>query len=167
MTLNVNKSTPTSYELSITNIPTRSTEETTSVLLQIYQTVIPGIDIPTIDTPFMGRRVHRDSTVMDFQDWNISFFVDADFSNWKILFDWIVYITQIDQLPSHHNINAVLSLKNDFGQEVMKLFFTDVWIKNLGEVSLNAQAGDEFLQSTAIFDYGHFDVYEPDEEVTG
>jgi len=161
MTLNINKSSPPNFELSITKIPTKNMEQTKSVLLQIYSTVIPGIDVPAIDTPFMGRRIRRDSTVMDYQDWNVSFFVDADFGNWKVLHDWMVYMCDTDILPSSHNINGILSLKNDFGIEVMKLHFTDVWLKNLGEVTLNYQSGEEFLQGTATFDYGKFDIYMP------
>jgi hypothetical protein len=165
MTL-LNKATGTSYELAIGQIPTSTVGETKDVLLQLFQTVIPGMDIPTIDATWMGVRARRDSSGgIDFQDWSISFFVNNDFSNWKTMHDWMKYAAEGKITPKDHNISAVLSIKNNFGETIMRVMFSNVWLKSLGEVTLNTQSGEDFLQGTATLDYGRYDVYQPDDIV--
>ena len=163
---NVNKITPATFELAIANIPNTTTAETAEVVLQIFNTVIPSIDMSGIDVMWMATRAKRDSAAsLDFQDWNISFFINSDFSNWKTLHDWMEY-SVANPTPSSHETTAVLSVKNNFGVEVIKVFFANVWIKSLGEVTFNFQGGDDFLQGTAIFEYSRFDVYMPLGEIT-
>ena len=168
MTLNVNVSTPTSFELHLGRIPTATTEETRDVVLQLFGSVIPSIDVTGIDVPWMGTRARRDSSGgYDFQDWMVNFFVNSDFSNWKTLYDWIMYVAEENPLPSAHNITAILYIKDNFGKIVLKIVFLMVWIRNLGEVTLNTQSSEEFLQCSASFEYARYDVYLPNEAMIG
>ncbi len=161
-----NTTTPTSFELVIGSIPNQGMEAGQDVLLQLFGTVVPAIDISSIDVSWMGVITRGDAGPIAFQDWNISFFVNADFSNWLIMNDWVRYTTEGHTTPTEHNINATLSVKNNFGEEVLKILFSDVWIKGLGEVTLNTQDADTFLQSTATLSYGRYDAYLPDEIIS-
>ena len=165
---NINQMTPTTFELVLGNIPTKTKDETKEVTLQIFNTVIPGIDIQEIEGYWMGVKGRKDSSGgIDFQDWTVSFFVNNEFSNWKILYDWAKYAAEISILPSTHNISAVLMVRNNFGEDILKVFFKMVWIKSLGEIQLNAQSGEEFLQGTATFSYVRYDAMAPTDEIVG
>jgi hypothetical protein len=165
---NVNQVTPTTFELAISHIPAKDRDDIREVTLQLFGTVIPSIDIAGIDINFMGRRVNRDSSgALDFQDWNITYFINSNFSNWKILYDWITYIVDINALPSDHNTTAVLYIRNNFNQDVLKIYFYNVWIRNLGEVTLNTQSSEEFLQCTANLEYSRYKAYLPNEAIEG
>jgi hypothetical protein len=164
--MSINKAVPTNFELSIPDIPGGTTEETEQVLLQLIETVIPGMDITPIDTHWMGVVARRDSSVgIDFQSWSVTFFVDADFGNWKTLHNWVKYASEEQPLPEDHNINMFLSVKNNFGEEVIRLLFLNVWIKSLGEVRLSSQEGDTYIQCNATFEYSRYDVFASEEEI--
>lgn len=165
---NINQMTPTTFELTIGRIPNKTNDETKEVTLQIFNTVIPGMDIPEIEAYWMGVKGRRDSSGgIEYLDWTFSFFINNEFSNWKTLYDWFIYAGETSPLPSTHNVQAVLNVRNNFGETILKILFKMVWIKSLGEVQLNTQSGEEFLQSTATFSYIQYVAYDPDEEISG
>lgn len=166
--MTMNSTSPTSFELHLGQIPTKTITETRELSLQIFGTVIPAIDIQGIDVMWQGSRARRDNSGgRDFQEWNVTYIINNTFSNWKILYDWVEYLTTIDILPSSHNITAILYINNNFGENMLRIHFIGLWIKNLGEVTLNTQSGEEFLQGTASFDYSRYDVYLPGDPIEG
>jgi hypothetical protein len=166
--MTINSTSPTSFELHLGQIPTKSMDETREVVLQIFGTVVPSLDVMGIDVMWLGKRARRDNTgAIDFQEWNITYLVSSDFSNWKTLFDWVNYLTTNNRIPSEVVVPGILYIKNNFGEDVMRIVFIDLWIKNLGEITLSTQNGEEFLQGTASFDYSRYEVHMPGEPVEG
>ena len=166
--LNNNMVTPSTFELSIGKIPTSTMDKTKDVLLQLFGTVIPGMDINEIEQYWQGQKSHSDSGGgILWGDWTVSYFLNSGFSNWRTLYDWMMLIARGNIYPPDHNIHATLFVKDNFDNIMLNIEFTGVWLKNLGEVTLNTQSGDDFLQSTATFSYNQFLVYTPNEPVSG
>jgi hypothetical protein len=163
----VDKANATNFELIIGKIPNKTVSQTKNVILNLFETVIPSMDVTTIDANWMGVVARRDNSGgVSFQDWTVSFFVDRNFDNWRTLHDWLKYAAEQHTIPSEHNVGATLSIRNNFNEEVIRIFFENVWIKNIGEVRLTYQSGEEFLQCTATFEYSRFDVYGSTEEIS-
>ena len=166
MTLSVNVATPTSFELVVPNIPITHGDETGQILLQLFNAVIPSLDVT--DEIFMQWQGHRAGTDpgggIIFNDWMASFFVDADFTNWYGLYRWIMYTVRGDLM--HHSIHPTLFVKDNFGSNVLVVDFIGAWIKSLGEVTLNTQSGEEYLQSTFTLSYNEYKVRRPTDPIT-
>lgn len=160
--------TPTTWELVINNIPRSEGEEVANVLLKIFGTVIPAMDMNEIENWWQGHKTGSDpGGGLLFGDWTISYFVNSDFSNWHTLYDWMKYCARGGGQPEDYTIGATLFAKNNFGETVLLVRFSSVWIKSLGEVTLNTQSGDDFIQSTVSLTYAEFTVHPPGEAVSG
>ena len=165
MTLNPNISTPTAFEL-IFKVPRSVGEQTDELKLKLFGTVIPALDIAAeIDLQWQGHKAGTDpGGGVIFGDWTLSYFVTSDFSNWHTLYKWMLFTARGDL--QHHSFNATLVCKDNFGNPVLYVDFFGTWIKSVGEVTLNTQSGEEFLQSTLSLSYNEFRPRLPGEQIT-
>jgi len=160
---NINRATPTNYQLVIPTIVSDSTPDTMRELtLNIYGTVIPGVSLDQIDSRWQGNKMNFHPGGITFDSWNINFMVDADYTNWQYLFNWLTMISNNYDVPSNtpykYSVDCTLKIFDNFQTSVMKLSFKNVWIQSLGEVVLSQREGESQVECSATFAYDRFEI---------
>lgn len=163
--INVNKATPTSYELVFPLIPTETAINATEEFsLNIYGTIIPGLNLDSVEHRWMGAKFQSDSGNVTFDPWTVSFIVDSEFNNWKLLYRWITFINnnkdKFGEDPANYVVDATLRVTDNFRKEVLRIHFINVWINMLGEITLTHREGETLLESTVNFAYDYFEIRE-------
>jgi hypothetical protein len=165
LSTNINKSSSSNFELVFPKIPTESTLAATDELtINIYSTIIPGVTITMEEGKWMGATSKFAAAPAVFEPWNVSFTVDSNFYNWKVLYKWLMYINnnknKFAELKSNYAVDATLRVVDNFQKEVFRIFFIDLWITSLNEVSLSYREGEQNLECTASFEYDSFELKE-------
>ena len=167
MAINVNldKSSPANFQLVFPKLPTETTLGATDELtLNIFGTIIPGLSLDIIEGTFMGAVIPFDSGRMTFEPWTVEFTVDSEFLNWLVLYRWLTAINNNKDvhgaLPSEYLVDAVLRITDNFKNEILRIFFTNVWVNMLGEISFTTREGETNLECTCQFVYDRFEVRE-------
>ena len=81
----IGKSSKTNFQLVLSKIPTADTiTESKSLSLNIFNTVIPSITIQEIEMSFMGGKVFMEGGGIDYGEWNVTFHVDNELSNYSL-----------------------------------------------------------------------------------
>jgi hypothetical protein len=164
-TITLSKGIPANFEVVIPRLPSMTLlKESDDLILHIHETLVPSMAIDIVPVHWQGIKVSEHAgTNITFEDWNLSFTVDAELKNWRILQQWINYITSAvaDQrehlLPEEYQVNAALVIYDNFRNALCKIIFIGAWIQTLGEISLsNRDTG--ILESTATIKYGHYEV---------
>jgi hypothetical protein len=162
---NINKSSPSNFELVFPKIPTETTLAATDELtINIYSTIIPGTTIVMEEGKWLGATSKFAAAPAVFEPWNVTFTVDSNFYNWKVLFKWLMYIhnnkDKLAELKSNYAIDATLRIVDNFRQEILRIFFVDLWITALNEVTLSYREGEQNIECTATFEYDRFELRE-------
>ena len=57
-------------------------------------------------------------------------------------------------------IDASLSITDNYEKEVARVAFKNIWVQNLGEITLSQREGDVTMESSATFLYDRFEITE-------
>jgi hypothetical protein len=161
----LNKATPTNFELIFPLIPPQTgIAANTELILNIHSVILPALSINPVDANWMGTLHKMHGSPLDFEIMNVQFNVDASFRNWKLLYNWITFISNgKDKMAEFHKeyaIDASLKVINNFNQEVLAVKFVGMWPTNIQEVSFSYKEGEVLLESGGTFVYDYFEVLE-------
>jgi hypothetical protein len=160
-----NRATAPNFNIIIPTLPTNDgMSSAKNVMLSIYETVLPGFDIPAIDVDWCGVVSRRDSSQgFSFNPWTFSFVVDSHFENWRTLYDWCNWSCNTGPLPKDHYVTSILIITDNYKNTIMRVKFSESWLRNLGDVTLNYREGEVQLECTATMEYGRYDIMENNE----
>jgi len=163
ITTELNKATPTNFELVLPLIPTQTgIIANTELILNIHSVVLPAVSIQQIEIDWQGSRHKIAGTPMDFEILTVMFNVDASFRNWKLLFNWMKHISngkdKMAEFYREYAIDASLKITNNFNQDIMAVKFSGIWPTNLQEVSFSHKEGEILLESSVTFVYDYFTI---------
>jgi hypothetical protein len=131
---------------------------------------LPGLTLAStaINTPFSTISVPGNQ--ITFGTLSLTFLVDEDMQSWYELYDWIVQLgnptgyNKIGRLtgPEGSTINplsdATLYVKTNSNNPNFKFNFIDVYPTELGDMSFSTTENQEFVTSTATFNYGFYEA---------
>jgi len=161
----LNKASPFSFELVFPVIPTqrdlRTNEEFT---LNIYETVVPGVSLDITENRWQGGKTNMASGELTFEPWNVNFSIDSEFLNWKLMFEWFMFINNnkdkyIDT-RKNYAVDATLKFFSNFREHRFSLFFVDVWPNSMGEIQLTYREGEPNLEGQVSFVYDRYELRE-------
>jgi len=164
----IDKSTPTNYRLIFPLIPTETNIGANNpFVMNIHSVIIPSVSITTEDLRWQGNKTRYGLIPMEFDPWLVSFVVDANLSNWKLLFNWMSYINnnnnKIVEEHGNYSVDCSVVVTNNYGNTILEIIFVGIWPSVLGEVSFSQREGDILLESTVNFNYDYFYIKELDE----
>jgi hypothetical protein len=157
---NLNKSTPSNFELVLSKFPTEvDITPNKELTLNIYGTVIPSVNISTLYAYWQGAKTTQDGEVQ-FTDWIVNYTVDSNFDNWQILYKWLTYVKnnkdKMGEDPLKYAISASMVVTDNFRRRVLTVNFGNVWLMDLGEVSFSHRDYDVNLESTITLMYDYY-----------
>ena len=157
------KANPANFELTFPLIPGQSllgaSEE---LVLNITSTILPSITIPPLESQWQNTKRWIAGGPTEFEQMNIQFVVDGHFANWKLLYNWMMYISnnKDKMLTNYHDyvVDASLRIINNFGGDIMGIKYIGMWPTNLQEVSFSMKEGEVLIEGGATFVYDYFEV---------
>jgi hypothetical protein len=161
----LNKANPTSFELTFPLIPNQSTlTANEELVLNIYGCILPAVSMPNLEQNWQNAKRQVAGGPTEFEILNCQFLVDASFRNWKLLFDWMTYISDNHEKMlenyADYAVDTTLRIMDNFGSDVMAIKFVGMWPTNLQEVSFSVREGEVQLEGGATFLYDYFVVRE-------
>jgi len=165
VTTNLQKASPASFELVFPILPEGvGLSSGRELTLNIFSTIIPGVTMDVEEQRWQGTKTTQAAGVLTFEQWNVNFLVDSELLNWKSLFNWLVYINnnkdKMLENPEDYVVDATLRVIDNFGSGVFKLYFVNVWINALAELTMSHREGDQQLECNAQFVYDRFELRE-------
>lgn len=163
MITNLNKATPSNFELIFPKIPTSdNVSEMQGLTLNIHTTVIPSLTLETTEINWQGGTAYQDIGGITFEPWFVNFTVDSKFSNWISLYKWLTFINnnkdRYGRSRDHYKVDATLRILDNFRREILVLDLIGIWINMLGEISLTYREGSQNLESSANFIYDRYEI---------
>ena len=163
MRTNLNKATPTNFELIFPMVPMSSgIRETQGLTLNIHTTVIPSLTLETTEINWQGGTAYQDIGGITYEPWLVNFTVDSVFSNWIVLYKWLTYINnnkdRYGRERNDYKVDATLRILDNFRSEILVIDLIGVWINMLGEISLTYREGSQNLESAANFIYDRYEI---------
>lgn len=163
MPINISKATSTEYALVIGKIPNNPAFHATDTLrLNVYSLNLPSVTVENSEYNWQGKHVEYHTGGITFDPLNINFLVDSNFANWRILFDWMMYIadnkTRPTNVPNNYVTDANILVYDNFGTIKITVTFKNLWIQTLGELSLSTREGETLIESNAIFQYDRYEI---------
>lgn len=160
---NINKSSPENFELLFPKIPTLSSvKESQSLSMNIYQSVLPTINLDTREHNWMGGKANFDAGGLTYEPWYVNFLIDDDFNNWKNLQNWMIYINnnedRFGRSREDYVVDATLSILNNMRETILTVNFKNVWPNMLGEISMSYREGEMNLSSSVNFMYDRYTI---------
>ena len=131
---------------------------------------LPGLVLQSssINTPFSAVSIPGNQ--ITFGSLSLTFMVDEDMQAWYELYDWIV---QLGNPKGYNKIgtltgkpgsvtsitsDATLFVKTNSNNPNFQFNFIDVYPTELGEMSFATTDNQEFITSTATFNYGYYEA---------
>jgi len=165
-TLNLNKSNATNYQLIFPLLPTEILyEKSKQFSLNIFGTIVPSISLAVEEKQWQGAKSFTDNGDITFGQWTLDFVVDSKFSNWTVLYKWMMMIHNNENSPGfvrekEHIIDASLYIMTNFRQKALMLRFHDIWPIELGDVTFSKREGQDDLYSQITFSYDKYVISE-------
>lgn len=161
----LDKASPANFHLVLPNLPPDITiADTAELIINIFGTIIPGVSLDIIEHFWTGGKYHSDSGLITFDPWTVDFVVDERLLNWQILHKWLKYINnnkdRRGRIPQEYTIDATLRVLDNFQQEILRIFFTNLWVNSLGEVRFSTREGEANLECQASFVFDRYEVRE-------
>lgn len=166
---------------TLTTIPTNrsflSNNKFDFVLKRIpnFTYLVQGVNLPglalqssSINTPFSAVSIPGNQ--ITFGSLSLTFMVDEDMQTWLELYNWIV---QLGNPKGYNKIgtltgkpgsitsitsDATLFIKSNANNPNLRFDFVDVYPTELGEMSFTTTDNQEFVTSTATFNYGYYEA---------
>jgi len=163
--VNLNKSSPSNFELVFPKIPTETTiQASDEFTLNIFGTIIPGLNIDSTEYRWQFAKTIQASGNISFEPWSVNFIVDSQLLNWKLLYKWITYINNnkdsFDGIHKNYVVDATLRIIDNFRNEILRILFVDIWPQTLGEIAFSHREGETVLECMASFAYDRFELIE-------
>ncbi len=163
MKTNLNKATPSNFELIFPNVPmSDGVRSTQGLTLNIHTTLIPSITLETTEVNWQGGVGFQDIGAISFEPWLVNFTVDSVFSNWLVLYKWLTFINnnkdRYGRATNDYKVDATLRILDNFRNEILVMDLIGVWINMVGEVSLSYREGSDNLESSANFMYDRYEI---------
>ena len=131
---------------------------------------LPGLTLAStaINTPFSTISVPGNQ--ITFATLSLTFMVDEDMQSWYELYDWII---QLGNPKGYNKVgtltgkpgsvtsttsDATLYVKTNSNNPNFQFNFIDVYPTELGEMSFATTDNQEFITSTATFNYGYYEA---------
>jgi hypothetical protein len=93
----LNKASAFSFELTFPVVPSESELKINEELvLNVFDSVIPSFSLDVNDESWQGSKSKMATGGFTFEDWTLSFIVDTDFKNWKMIYKWMMFIIIIN-----------------------------------------------------------------------
>jgi hypothetical protein len=161
----LDKATPANFELTFPILPTQvNLQANEELVLNIHGVVLPAINLNPIDSHWQGTKRRIVDPPIDYEILNCQFIVDSEFRNWKILHDWMVFISnnsdKMLERYANYAVDASLRIMDNFNNDILGVQFIGMWPQNLQEVSLSQKESEVLLESGATFTYDYFTVRE-------
>jgi hypothetical protein len=154
----INRLTSSSFLLSIPLLPGQSSLAGTNELkLNIFGTVIPSMSLEAIEGRWQSNKMLFQSGGITFDPWEISFVVDSQLRNWRVLFDWMTLINNnmdiAGAIPNNYMVDCSLKISDNYNTVMVALMFKNVWVQSIGQIALSQREGELLLESTAVLYY--------------
>jgi len=131
---------------------------------------LPGMSLQSssINTPFSAVSIPGNQ--ITFGTLSLSFIVDEDMQSWYELYNWIVQLgnprgyNKVGTLTGQPGSvtsttsDATLILKSNANNPNFQFNFFDVYPTELGDMSFSTTENQEFVTSTATFNYGFYEA---------
>jgi len=161
---NIDKATPTNFQLIFPVLPTENQISVNNpFVMNIFSAVIPSVSLAEEELRWQSHKTKHVLEPMEFDSWLVSYVVDSEIRNWRLLIKWMKYCN--DNFVKHEEqrnyaVDASLVVFSNYRQPVCAINFKDIWPSTLGEVSFSTREGDVQLESTVNFTYDYFTVSE-------
>lgn len=162
--INLDKLTPTNFQLIFPKLPTESTITANNpLIMNIFSAVIPSVSLAEEELRWQSNKTKHALEPLEFDSWLVSYVVDSEIANWTLLFKWMAFIN--DNIRKHEKhreyaVDASLIVTSNYRVPLIEISFVDIWPSTLGEVSFSTREGDVQLESTINFTYDYFKVNE-------
>jgi hypothetical protein len=131
---------------------------------------LPGLTLQSssINTPFSAVSIPGNQ--ITFGTLSLSFIVDEDMQSWYELYSWIFQLgnpkgyNKVGTLTGQPGSvtsttsDATLILKSNANNPNFQFNFFDVYPTELGDMSFTTTDNQEFVTSTATFNYGYYEA---------
>lgn len=161
--ISLNKASPTNFVLSFPLLPPQTTLSSgIPLVMNIFSAVVPSVSLNSEDKMWQNAKVKGVQSPMEYEQWLVNFVVDDYFQNWKLVYEWMSYISNNSDKMMEREVNfkvdASLVLLNNFKEKILNITFVGIWPTTIGEVSMNQREGDVALESMVNFNYDYFKV---------
>lgn len=156
-------SNPTTFKLVFSKLPTlTSLSGADEFYLQLYECVLPSIDFDENEIHWQGNRGYGSPIGINYGNFSTSFFIDEDFKNYLMIYDWMMAIR--DGIGTQFHTDNMLDFQTDaslvvmdnFNQPVVSFRFANMHPNSLGEVTLSYQEGESYVTCDVDFLYDYF-----------
>lgn len=155
---------PTTFKLLFPKVPTTNeAEDSDEFFLNLFQTVLPSVELEANEQHWQGNRLYGSAVGINYGSFTPSFFVDEDFKNYIMIFDWMMAIRNGIGTQYHgknatdYQIDSRLVVMDNFNNPIISFKFTNLWPSSLGEITFSYQEGESFLTCDAEFLYDYFE----------
>jgi len=166
--INVNKATGSNFQLVIPKLPSEtSLTAQDELILNLYGCAIPGVNFNQEDLRWQAWKLQAAVAPVEFQPWTFTFTVDADFKNWRVIFDWMMWINnnlniagRVEKLgdPETYVVDCSLKILDNFQRRVFDITFRNVWPQSLDDVMMSQREGEVDLEATCTLVYDRYEV---------
>jgi hypothetical protein len=134
---------------------------------------VQGVNLPSlslqsssINTPFSAISVPGNQ--ITFGTLSLTYLVDEDMQSWYELYDWMIQLgnptgydkigtlTGEDGSITHRMSDATLFVKTNANNPNFQFNFIDLYPTELGDMTFSSTDNQEFITSTATFNYGYY-----------
>lgn len=166
LSVELNKSLPTNFRLAFPVLPAEvALDGSQELVLNIHTIILPGITLSPIELPWQGSK-RRDAGELTFEDFTVNFIVDTQFTNWKVIYNWIKYISQAwnddreKAMEQYYNytVDATLQILDNFNTEILRVNFKNMWPQSMSEVQFSYRDREAVIESTAVFAYNYYEI---------
>ena len=130
---------------------------------------LPGLTLQssTINTPAVSLSIPGNQ--ISFSTLNVSFIVDEEMRSWYEIYNWIYQLgnpktsNKIGTLTgepgsdTHIYSDATLFIKSNSNNPQWKVTFHELYPTDLGEIQFSTVDGQEFVTSSATFNYTYYE----------
>ena len=152
-----------SFQLVIPKLPFED-EVNREFILQIYDTVLPGLSFDEEETHWQGFYLPNIIGKIRFDKWKIGFDVDENFNNWNRIFTWMKFINnnkdKAGETLKNYVIDSNLLVFDNYENVVLKAMFKNVFPISLGSTNFSSREGENYLKSEVELGYTYFDIHE-------
>lgn len=165
LSANLQKSNPANFELTFPLIPGQTQlGAVNELVLNIHGTVLPSVTVPQLESWWLNTKRQQAGGPVDFEQLTVQFVIDSQFKNWKVIFDWLMFIAnnkdKMMENSSLYTVDATLRIIDNFNNDVLGIKFIGMFPNNLQEVGLSYKEGEILLEGGSTFMYDYFEVIE-------
>ena len=160
---NIDKATPTNFELVFPILPQQVTlAANNELVLNLQGVVLPSLSLQPGEVGWQDTKHRIAVGPIEFEQMQVQFLVDSQFFNWKVIYQWMTYISnnkdKMQEFHSRFAVDSSLSIQDNFQKEIMRIAFVGMWPVNLQETSFSTREAEVTIESTATFTYDYFSI---------